>query len=260
MSELAIKAQRLRELHHAGQPLILANAWDVASARAIERAGAPAIATTSSGVAESLGYPDGETIPAAEMLEAVRRICESVSVPVTADLESGYGLSGQELVEGMLRAGAVGLNLEDTDRSVDVPRLMPLQRAAARVAEVRAGADAVGVPIVINARVDSFLRGQGSPADRLEDVLARGRAYAAAGADCIYPIWLTDADAIASLVRALDRPVNVLLRPGAPEIASLAALGVRRISVGGGLAHHVAAVTEEIAQRLLAGDGSDFRA
>jgi 2-methylisocitrate lyase-like PEP mutase family enzyme len=128
------------------------------------------------------------------------------------------------------------------------------------VAEVRAGADAAEVPIVINARVDSFLRGQGSPADRLEDVLARGRAYAAAGADCIYPIWLTDADAIATLVRALDCPVNVLLRPGAPDIASLAALGVRRISVGGGLAHHVAAVTEEIAQRLLAGDGSDFRA
>jgi 2-methylisocitrate lyase-like PEP mutase family enzyme len=260
VSELATQAQRLREPHQADQPLILANAWDVASARAIERAGASAIATTSSGVAESLGYPDGEAIPPAEMLEAVRRISSAVSVPVTADLESGYGLSGQELVEEMLRAGAVGLNLEDTDRSVDVPRLMPLQRAAARVAEVRAGADAVGVPIVINARVDSFLRGQGSPADRLEDVLARGRAYAAAGADCTYPIWLTDADAIATLVRALDCPVNVLLRPGAPDIASLAALGVRRISVGGGLAHHVAAVTEEIAQRLLAGDGSDFRA
>lgn len=257
---LATQARRLRELHHADPPLILANAWDVASARAIERAGAPAIATTSSGVAESLGYPDGEAIPPAEMLEAVRRISSAVSVPVTADLESGYGLSGHELVEGMLHAGAVGLNLEDTDRSVDVPRLMPLERAAARVAAVRAGADAAGVPIVINARVDSFLRGQGSPADRLEDVLARGRAYAAAGADCIYPIWLTDADAIATLVRALDCPVNVLLRPGAPDIASLAALGVRRISVGGGLAHHVAAVTEEIAQRLLAGDGSDFRA
>ncbi|HET7521418.1 MAG TPA: isocitrate lyase/phosphoenolpyruvate mutase family protein [Candidatus Limnocylindria bacterium] len=255
MRALAGDAERLLSLHHAAQPLILPNAWDVASARAVERAGAAAIATTSSGVAEALGYADGEAIPPAEMFSAVARIAAAVTLPVTADLEAGYGLPAEELVRRLLGAGAVGLNLEDTDRSGDAPRLMDLAQAAERIRGVRKAADAAGVHVVINARVDSFLRGPGDADAQLEDAVLRSQAYLDAGADCIYPIWLTDVDAIARLVREVDAPINILLRPGAPDAGKLAALGVRRISVGGGLARHALTVTEQLARRVVAGDG-----
>lgn len=255
---LAEQARHLRELHNRAVPLILPNAWDVASARAVERAGAAAIATTSSGVAESLGYPDGEAIPAHEMVAAVSRIARAVEIPVTADLEAGYGLEPAALVAKLLDAGAVGLNLEDTDRARDPTRLIAVERQAAYIADVRSAADQAGVPVVVNARLDCFLRGSGSNDERVEDAIARGRAYVVAGADCVYPIWLTDAGAIERIVRALDAPVNVLLRPGAPSVERLAALGVRRISVGGGMARHAMARVEELAARLLAGDGAAF--
>jgi 2-methylisocitrate lyase-like PEP mutase family enzyme len=258
LTSLVSDAGRLRDLHRAPEPLILPNAWDVASARAVERAGAAAVATTSSGVAEALGYPDGEATPAAEMFAAVARISAAVSVPVTADLEAGYGLPANELVGRLLEAGAVGLNLEDADRAGDPHHLLELGAAAERIHAVRSAADDAAVPVVINARIDSFLRGSGGPDAQLDDALRRGRAYLAAGADCIYPIWLTDAKAIERLVRELQAPVNVLLRPGVPDIARLAALGVRRISVGGGLARHALAHTEELARQVLAGDGSAF--
>jgi 2-methylisocitrate lyase-like PEP mutase family enzyme len=257
LTSLVSDAGRLRDLHRAPEPLILPNAWDVASARAVERAGAAAVATTSSGVAEALGYPDGEATPAAEMFAAVARISAAVSVPVTADLEAGYGLAADELVDRLLDAGAVGLNLEDTDHAGD-PHLLEVGAAAERIHAVRSAADDAAVPVVINARIDSFLRGSGGPDAQLDDALRRGRAYLAAGADCIYPIWLTDAKGIERLVRELQAPVNVLLRPGAPDVARLAALGVRRISVGGGLARHALAHTEELARQVLAGDGSAF--
>lgn len=257
-ADLASLAGQLRDLHHASQPLILPNAWDVASALAVERAGAAAIATTSSGVAESLGYPDGEAIPPAEMFAAVGRIAAAVSVPVTADLEAGYGLPSDELVARLLEAGAVGLNLEDTDRAGGTPRLVDPAEAAERIRALRAAADLAGVPIVINARVDSFLRLAGAPDEQLEDALERCRAYLQAGADCVYPIWLTDAEAIGRLVRELDAPVNVLLRPGAPDVDQLVALGARRISVGGGLASHALTHAEQLARQLVEGDGSAF--
>jgi 2-methylisocitrate lyase-like PEP mutase family enzyme len=237
--------------------LILANAWDVTSARAVERAGATAVATTSSGVAEALGYADGEVIPVDEMLAAVERIASAVSLPVTADLEGGYGLEAEELVDALLGTGAVGLNLEDTDRGTP-STLLPLESAAQRIGAVRQAAEAVGVPVVINARVDVFLRGTDPADERTEEAIRRGRAYLAAGADCVYPIWLTDAAAIGRIVAALEAPVNVLLRPGSPSVQDLVELGVRRISVGGGLARHAAAHTEELARALLAGDGSAF--
>ena len=134
-------AERLRALHAGPRPLILPNAWDVASALAVERAGAVAIATTSSGVAATLGYPDGEAIPAEEMLDAVRRMASAVELPVTADLEAGYGLSADELVARMLEAGAVGLNLEDSVRDGTEPRLGPMEPQAERIAAAGAGID-----------------------------------------------------------------------------------------------------------------------
>jgi 2-methylisocitrate lyase-like PEP mutase family enzyme len=255
-AKLADAARRLLAMHHAEEPLILPNAWDVASALAVQRSGAAAIATTSSGVAASLGYPDGEAIGPAQMLAAVGRIAAAVELPVTADMEGGYGLTAADLVAGLLAAGAVGINLEDTDRGTDPAGLVAVDRQAQRIAAVRRAADAAGVHVVINARIDVFLRGDGSHAERVDEALRRARAYAAAGADCVYPIWLTEADAIGRIVGEVDAAVNVLLRPGAPTIDQLRQLGVRRISVGGALAQSAIAATEAIARRLLAGDGS----
>jgi 2-methylisocitrate lyase-like PEP mutase family enzyme len=253
---LAERAERLRALHHGPAPLILANAWDVASAVAVARAGASAIATTSSGVAASLGYPDGEAIPGAEMLAAIARIATAVSLPVTADMEGGYGLDAPELVAALIGAGAVGLNLEDTDRADDPSGLVDAEVQAGRLAAIRRAASAVGVPVVINARIDVFLRGSGSLEARLEEAIRRAVRYVAAGADCVFPIGLVDAEAIGRVVRAVAAPVNVLLLPDAPPIATLAELGVRRISVGGGLARHAMGDAEAVARRLSAGDGS----
>jgi 2-methylisocitrate lyase-like PEP mutase family enzyme len=257
--ELAGQAERLSALHHGTEPLILANVWDVASAVAVERVGARAIATTSSGVAASLGYPDGEVIPANEMLTMVERIASAVAVPVTADLESGYGLAAADLVQALLTTGAVGMNIEDTDRSGDGTGLVDLDRHVTWLAAVRQAAEEVGVPIVINARIDVFLRGHGSHAEQVAEAIRRGRAYAAAGADCVYPIFLNEADAIGRIVAEVDAAVNVLLRPGAPSIDRLTQLGVRRISVGGALAQHAMATTEAATRRLLAGDGSPIQ-
>jgi 2-methylisocitrate lyase-like PEP mutase family enzyme len=256
---LAERADRLRALHRGQDPLILPNVWDVASALAVQRSGAAAIATTSSGVAASLGYPDGEVVGAAQMLAAVGRIAFAVELPTTADMESGYGLSAPDLVSGLLAAGAVGLNLEDTDRSTERAGLVAVDEQAQRIAAVRRAADDAGVPLVINARIDVFLRGDGSHAHRVDEAIRRGRAYAAAGADCVYPIFLAEADAIGRIVAGVDAAVNVLLGPGTPSIDQLRQLGVRRISVGGALAERAMAGTEAIARRLLAGDGSPIQ-
>jgi 2-methylisocitrate lyase-like PEP mutase family enzyme len=258
LAPLADRAERLRALHDGPTPLILPNAWDVASSLAVERAGASALATTSSAVAASLGYPDGEAIPVGEMLAVIGRMAAAVSVPVTADLESGYGLDAPTLVARLLEAGAVGLNLEDTDRTTDPAGLVDADLQAARLAAIRRAATDLGVPVVINARIDVFLRGSGSEAARVEEAIRRAQIYLAAGADCVFPIWLVDAEAIGRIVREVDAPVNVLLRPGAPPVGKLADLGVRRISVGGGLARHAMDAAEAVARRLLAGDGSAF--
>ncbi len=231
---------------------------DVASARAVERAGAAAIATSSSAVAESLGFEDGEKAPTDEMFAAIARIARGVSLPVTADVEGGYGLGAPELVERLVGAGAAGMNVEDTDRGGPVLGLLSVGVQSERIAGMRAAAEAAGVPLVINARIDLYLRGAGSLQQRTDAAIERGSAYLAAGADCVYPIFLADAEAIGRIIRELDAPVNVLLRPGTPSIAELAHLGVRRISVGGGLAQRSLFATEATARRLLAGDGSAF--
>jgi len=232
----------------------------VGSAIAVERAGAPAVATTSSGVAAAMGFADGEQIPVAEMLLMVLRITGAVHVPVTADLEGGYGLSPGTLVEEILRVGAAGLNLEDTNRSGGARTLLPIEVQAQRIAAVRAAAERAGVPIVINARIDTFLGEVADPQAQLADAIARGRAYRSAGADCVYPIGLDDAAAIRRLVREVDGPVNVLLRPGASSLRQLRRIGVRRISVGGALWRNSMARAETLAMRLFAGDGAAFLA
>ena len=229
---LADKATRLRELHHAARPLLLANAWDAATAAAVAKAGFPAVATTSGGVAAALGYEDGHGTPAQEMLAAVGRIASAVEVPVTADLERGYGLSASELVAGMLEAGVVGLNFEDSDHDAGEPALVEPGEQAEAIAAIRAAAGDAGVDIVINARVDCFLRGVDDP---VEETLRRGRLYVEAGADCVFPIFAKEEAALERLVAEIGAPLNALLVPDGPTPERLRALGVRRISTGSGL-------------------------
>jgi 2-methylisocitrate lyase-like PEP mutase family enzyme len=233
-----MSADALRALHVPGDPLILPNAWDAATAKLVADAGFPAVATTSSGVAEALGYEDGEQTPADDMLAAVARIARVVDVPVTADMEAGYGLDGAELAQRLLAAGAVGLNFEDTDHAHH-PALQPVDAQCARIAAIKSGGD-----VVLNARIDVHIRG-GDTATALD----RARAYRDAGADSLYPIGVTDEATIAAFVE-LGAPVNVLLRPGAPSIERLAELGVARISLGGQLHHEMLDALRERLSRL----------
>lgn len=228
--ELAERARRLRALHLPGRPLVLPNAWDAASARAVEAAGFLAVATASSAVSASLGYEDEEGTPAAEMFASIRRIAGAVAVPVTADIESGYGLPSVELAERLLDAGAVGCNLEDTAHGQS--GLIDADVQCRRIAALREAASHAGVPIVINARIDVYEREIGEPEGRTDEGLRRGRLYMEAGADCIYPIMVADEATIAAFVEAFGGMVNVYARPEAPTLPRLAALGVARVSFG----------------------------
>jgi 2-methylisocitrate lyase-like PEP mutase family enzyme len=233
---LAERARRLRALHHASELLVLPNAWDVASARAVEEAGFAAVATSSGAVSASLGYADADSMPVDEVFGAVARIARGVSVPLTADIEAGYGLSAAEVARRLLEAGAVGCNLEDTDHHGDA-ELVPLEVHADRVAGVVDAGRALGVELVVNARVDCFLRHRDEAEHRgvMDEAVERGRAYLAAGATCVYPIWLADEDLISTYVDAVGGPVNVMVRDGAPSLRRLQELGVARASLAGGV-------------------------
>lgn len=230
---LTSRCELLRSLHVPGSPLVLPNAWDVASARAVVAAGFPVVATTSGGVAATLGYEDHEGAPADEMLTVAARIARNVDVPVTVDAERGYGLTPAELVAALRDAGAAGCNVEDTDHASE--RLVDAGEQAAWLRSVREAATAAGYPLVLNARIDVFLD---APRERpqlelVPDALERARAYVDAGADCVYPIALWQAEAIAAFMAGPPRPVNVLATQYSPSLAELAELGVARISYGG---------------------------
>lgn len=226
---LVEQAEDLRRLHVPGRPLILPNAWDAASARAVEAAGFEAVATSSAAVAAALGFADGEAAPADEMVGAVARLARAVEIPVTVDLEAGYGLRAADLVDVLLRAGAVGCNLEDTDHRTG--RLVDAEAQAERIGEIRAAAASAGVAVVINARIDVFEHDL-PRAHQVVEAVSRGHRYLAAGADCVYPIMAADEETIADLVAGIPGPVNVYARPEAPRVARLAELGVARVSYG----------------------------
>ncbi|MGW1196119.1 isocitrate lyase/PEP mutase family protein [Streptomyces sp. NPDC002536] len=238
-------AAAFRALHHgraADDPLVLPGPWDAASARAFAEAGFRALATPSAGVSASLGFADG-TAPPAEMFAAVARIVRAVQadgVLVTADLEDGYGLAPRELVERLLETGAVGCNLEDSAR--DSGRLTDPQEQADRLAAVRAAA---GDAVVVNARVDTFLKG----GTGLGPAVERGRLYAAAGADCVYPI-LAPGELLAPLAEAIGLPVNAMARDGGPSPRELGRLGAVRITFGGGLFRRALAGVADMAAGL----------
>jgi 2-methylisocitrate lyase-like PEP mutase family enzyme len=225
---LETHAERLRSLHVPGSPLVLPNAWDVASAKAVVEAGFPVVATTSGGVAAALGFEDHEGAPADEMFAAAARIAEAVDVPVTVDAEAGYGLEPAELADALQQAGAAGCNLEDTNHSSG--GLRDANEHAAWLRQVR---DAASYPLVINARIDVFLADRKTPQSQLVPAaLERARAYFEAGADCVFPIFLRDADALAAFVSEAGGPVNVLAIAEAPALAELAEMGVARVSYG----------------------------
>lgn len=251
------KAEILRALHDGPRILVVGGVWDAASARIFEEAGFPALATSSAGVAFTLGYPDGEKLSPAEMVAAVGRIAAAVDIPVSADMEAGYGRAPEAAVascRAVLDAGAVGVNLEDGAEGAP-HTLVPADAHAAKIAAVRKMADAYGVPLVINARTDVFLHKVGEASERLREATVRLQRYREAGADCLFAPGVVDAETIRALVTQVGAPLNILATPGCPSVAELEALGVRRMSQGAGPARAVLALTRRIAQEL-AGSGT----
>ncbi|GAA2370887.1 hypothetical protein Cme02nite_44960 [Catellatospora methionotrophica] len=237
------KYAAFRALHRPGTPLLLANAWDVASARLAEQVGSAAVATTSAGVAWSLGAADGGGLDSDRAVDLVARVAGAVAVPVTADIEGGFADDAAgvaETVRRVVAAGAAGVNLEDSGPS----GLLPVDEAARRIAAARAAA---GAGLFINARVDTFLMGSGDVAD----ALTRARAYVAAGADGVFVPGTADPAVIAELVAGVGAPLNILAGPGSPSIAELAALGVARVSLGSSVAAAAYAVMRRATEELL---------
>src|ERR671910_1526804 len=235
-ADLESRCELLRSLHVPGTPLVLPNAWDVASARAVVAAGFPVVATTSMGVAASLGYEDHERAPGDEMLAAAARIATAVNVPVTVDAEAGYRMEPTDLVARLKEMGAAGCNLEDTNHATGELR-DPVEQAD-WLRAVRGAASDQGYGLVINARIDVFVSALASgaegkrQAELVSEALRRAHAHIEAGADCVFPIVLWERDALAAFVSDAPGPVNVLRFPRAPDDTQLAELGVARISYG----------------------------
>ena len=250
----AKKAEQLQKLHRGPKILVMANAWDVISARMVEDLGFPAVATTSSGVAAALGYPDGQRIPRSEMLDMVGRIARALNVPVTADLEAGYGETAAELAElarEAVAAGVVGLNLEDVTGD-DESSQVEIKFQVEKIGTMREASAAAGVPLVINARTDVYLMPIGPAETRFERTVERLRAYAAAGAGCVFAPGVRDRETIEKLVKAIDAPLNILLQPGGAPLAELEKLGVARASIGSGTARVALGAAKRMCEGLLA--------
>jgi 2-methylisocitrate lyase-like PEP mutase family enzyme len=248
----AAKAEQFRKLHGGPRILVLPNAWDVASARILEELGYPAIATTSAGIAFSLGYPDGQRVLKEQMLEVVARIAHAVRVPVTADMESGYGTTVKDMSEtakALIAAGAIGMNLEDVtgdDESSQVELTMQQEKIRA----IREVSSSAGVPLVVNARTDIYLMPIGPAETRFDRTVERLRDYRQAGADCLFAPGVQDRETIAKLVRALEAPLNVLVSPACPPIHELEKMGVARASTGSGAMRATLGLLRRIGKEL----------
>jgi 2-methylisocitrate lyase-like PEP mutase family enzyme len=247
------QAEVLRSLHHASTPLVLVNAWDAASARVLEDAGAPVIATTSAGVAWSLGYADGEQVPRDELLAACARICRVTRVPVSVDIERGFGRSTAEvcrLVHALIDLGVVGINIED-GVSPESRRLLPPEKLCQRIAALRVLAARTKVRLFINARTDVYFADY-EPTGRFEEAMRRARMFASAGADGIFVPGMQRLDEVARFAECVELPLNVYAgSPGAPPIDALAAAGVRRVSLGCGPSQSVLGLLRRIAAETL---------
>ena len=250
---LKAKADVFRSMHQAPPILILPNAWDAVTARLFVKAGARAIATTSAGIAATLGYADGQNVPRELMLEAIARIARVVDVPVTADIESGYAPSPKDLgetIRAVINAGAIGFNLEDATGDASQP-LVALEQQIERIRAAREAGDNADVPVVINARTDVYLERVGEPASRFAETARRLNAYSEAGADCLFVPGVTDMAVVAQLVRSVSAPLNVLAGPGMPPVADLQRIGIARLSVGSGIMRATLALARDAADELL---------
>ena len=252
-AEQTAKAEAFRALHRGPPLLLMANAWDAITARLFEAEGFAAVATTSGGVSWAVGYADGEAAPWDEVVGQTARIARAVAVPVTADIEAGFGETPEEVARSIgdiIGAGVVGVNLED---GMPGPTpIRPIDEAVARIRAAREAANSAGVPIVINARTDLYLKQIGDDASRFDEAVARARAYLAAGADCFYPIGLRDPATMGRLVQALKAPININVRAGWPSVAELEALGVARVTTATQLTLVALAATRQVAREIKA--------
>jgi 2-methylisocitrate lyase-like PEP mutase family enzyme len=252
-AEQAAKAEAFRAMHRGPPLLLMANAWDAVSARIFEMEGFAAVATTSGGVSWALGYADGEAAPWDEVVGQTARIARAVSVPVTADIEAGFGATPEAVghsIADIIGTGAVGANLED-GMAGPTP-IRTVEDAVARIRAAREAARAAGVPIVINARTDLYLKQIGDEASRFDEAVARGKAYLAAGADCFYPITLRDPATIGRLAKALQAPININVRAGYPSVAELEALGVARVTTATQITLMALATIRQVAREIKA--------
>lgn len=251
------KAERFLKFHHDKEILVLLNSWDIGSSKLVEACGYKAIATTSMGIAASLGYPDCQVIQLSEMLEVITGIVNAVQLPVTVDIEAGYGENLNEILDSVkkiIATGIVGINIED---SIDLnPVLVDESEFCERIAAIRALSDSLGFHLVINARTDSFYTSTGSPREKLAESIRRGNKYREAGADCIFiqPVW--EKETISTLVKEINAPINILANPtigaGLPlSVRELQDLGVARLSLGSGLMKATLALIKKVADELL---------
>jgi len=251
------KAEQFLKFHHDKEILVLLNSWDIASSKIIEASGYKAIATTSMGIAASLGYPDCQIIQLWEMIDAISGIVKSVQAPVSVDIEAGYGKNLNEIIDSVgkiIATGIVGINIED---SIDLdPNLVDEMEFCERISAIRALSDSLGFHLVINARTDSFYTSSGSHQEKLSESIKRGNKYREAGADCIFVQPVSDKETIATLVREIDAPINILSNPGIgagilpPSVQELQDLGVARLSHGSGLMKGTLALIKKVADEL----------
>jgi 2-methylisocitrate lyase-like PEP mutase family enzyme len=250
------KAELFLKYHHDKEILVLLNSWDTGSSKLIEACGYKAVATTSMGVAASLGYPDCQVIQLSELIETVTGIVNAVQVPVTVEFEAGFGNNLNEIIDSVkkiIATGIVGINIED---SIDLsPVLIDETEFCERISAIRALSDSLGFHLVINARTDSFYTSSGSVQEKLSESIKRGNKYREAGADCIFvqPVW--DKETISTLVKEINAPINILSNPaiGAglpPSVHELQDLGVARLSLGSSLMKAVLALTKKVADEL----------
>jgi 2-methylisocitrate lyase-like PEP mutase family enzyme len=250
------KAELFLKYHQDKEILVLLNSWDVGSSKLIEAGGYKAIATTSMGIAASLGYPDRQIIQLSEMIEAIAGIVSAVQVPVTVDIEAGYGNNLNETIDSVkkiIATGIVGINIED---SVDLnPVLVDEMEFCERISAVRTLSDSLGFHLVINTRTDSFYTSSGSQREKLSESIKRGNKYREAGADCIFvqPVW--ERETISTLVKEINAPINILANPGIgvglpPSVRELQDLGVARLSLGSSLMKATLALIKKIADEL----------
>jgi 2-methylisocitrate lyase-like PEP mutase family enzyme len=252
MRSQADKAQDFRGLHHGKRMLILPNAWDVPSARVFENAGFPAVATSSAGLMVSLGYPDGEVMDRDQFVSAVRRIAGVLLVPLSVDIVAGFGKTTKEVlttVKAILRAGGIGINIEDFVHATK--KLYPIERQVENVRGIRKLGDTVGIPLVINARTDALRFGTGDEESKFAEAVRRAIAYRDAGADCVYPMGLIDAVSIRRFLKELDFPINVMVRKGLPPITELENLGVARVSFGPSASYAAMGLLKRAAKEVL---------